>query len=223
MIRQMLYFYTITIDMQVKIYVNEKPVWLTDKLNGELRELSENKSVLMYDDASAANVADLQKELAKDAFTAAIISGKSIAKLKQDLFGQFTVIEAAGGIVQNEKKDILFIYRREKWDLPKGKLDKGEDAETCATREIEEETGVKKLTLKRKAGETIHVYREKGKDILKISHWFYFTCSSKQELHPQIEEDITEVKWVPTQNIREPMENTYRNIRDIMSSFFDTP
>lgn len=223
MIGGMLYFYTITIDMQLKIYVNEKPVWLTDKMSDELEKLSENKAVLIYDDASAANVADLQKELAKDAYTSAIISGKNMAKLKQDLFAQFTVIEAAGGIVQNEKKDILFIYRREKWDLPKGKLDEGEAPETCAAREIEEETGVKGLTLKSKAGETIHVYREKGKDILKISHWFYFTCSSQQEMHPQLEEDITEVKWVPTQHIREPMENTYKNIRDIMSSFFDTP
>ncbi|RYD81856.1 MAG: NUDIX domain-containing protein, partial [Sphingobacteriales bacterium] len=103
------------------------------------------------------------------------------------------------------------------------KLENKETIETAAAREVEEETGVKDLRLKKKIGETYHTYDEFGKHILKVSHWFYFTCSSKQELSPQTEEDITETKWIKTKDIKEPMSNTYENIKDIMRRFFDSP
>jgi 8-oxo-dGTP pyrophosphatase MutT (NUDIX family) len=56
-------------------------------------------------------------------------------------------IVAAGGLVFNENKELLMIYRRSKWDLPKGKLDEGETIEECAIREVEEETGVQQIIL----------------------------------------------------------------------------
>jgi ADP-ribose pyrophosphatase YjhB (NUDIX family) len=207
--------------MQIKIYAGEKPIYFSDELNSALRELSEKSSTLIY--KKEAGAAEIIKALEKDAYEAAIITGEKTAAIKNIFFAQFDLIEAAGGIVQNEEKDILFIFRREKWDLPKGKKEAGEDAETCAAREIEEETGVTNLQLKRKVGETYHIYREREKDILKLTHWFYFTCASVQKITPQTIEDITEVKWIPTQKIKEPMGNTYKNIRDIMTVFFDTP
>jgi ADP-ribose pyrophosphatase YjhB (NUDIX family) len=132
-------------------------------------------------------------------------------------------VEAAGGIVQNEKKEILFIFRRGKWDLPKGKMEKKELAEECAQREITEETGVSGLVLKKKVGETYHTYDEYGKHILKISHWFYYTCLKDQQLIPQTEEDITETRWIKTKDIKEPMSNSYENIKAILRCFFDEP
>ena len=154
---------------------------------------------------------------------AVVVLQKDFEKLKSSFFKQFEIIEAAGGIVQNDDKAILFIFRRGKWDLPKGKLEKGETIEFCAEREIEEETGLKQLTLHKKVGETYHIYNENGKDILKISHWFYFTSAGTKKTVPQVEEDIEEVKWVSTRNIKEPMANTYKNIKDILTVFFDTP
>jgi ADP-ribose pyrophosphatase YjhB (NUDIX family) len=102
-------------------------------------------------------------------------------------------------------------------------MEKGEDAETCAVREVEEETGVTKLKLKKKAGETYHTYNAFGKHFLKTTYWFYMTCSSKQTLVPQAEEDISAIKWVNTKDIKEPMKNTYASIKDIIGTFFETP
>lgn len=209
--------------MQIKIYFNEKPVYLCDQLNAELKEILHHPDAVFIDEFSTPAINSLLHEIKKEAFHAGIILHQDLEELKKSFFKHFKLIEAAGGIVQNEKKEILFIFRRGKWDLPKGKREKKETPEIAAKREVEEETGVKNLTLKKKIGETYHTYDEFGKHILKVSHWFYFTCDSKQELVPQTEEDITETKWIKTKDIKEPMKNTFENIKDIMSRFFDAP
>ncbi len=209
--------------MKLTVYFNEKPVYLCNAMDAELTEITHHPDAVFIDEFSTPAINSLLHEIKKEDFHAGIVLYDNIEELKKSFFKHFTIIEAAGGIVQNEKKDILFIFRRGKWDLPKGKLEKKETPETAAAREVEEETGVKDLKLKKKIGETYHTYDEFGKHILKISHWFYFTCSSKQELQPQTEEDISETKWVKTKDIREPMSNTYENIKDIMRRFFDEP
>ncbi|MEJ7610030.1 MAG: NUDIX domain-containing protein [Ferruginibacter sp.] len=209
--------------MQIKIFTGEKPIYLTDHISAHLLDLSKQDDIILYDEDNSPGALSVIASLSEDNKASVIISGKNIDTLKESFFSAFEIIEAAGGIVQNEGKEILFILRKGKWDLPKGKTEEGENLEGCAEREIEEETGVKDLTLKRKVGETYHVYREGEKDVLKISHWFYFTAASEQTMIPQEAEDITEVKWIPTQKIKEPMDNTYKNIREIMSKFFDEP
>ena len=155
--------------------------------------------------------------------SAGIIWNTEFEKLQKAFFKNFTVIEAAGGIVQNADKELLFIFRRNKWDLPKGKMEGNETAESCAIREVEEETGAKNLKLKKNIGDTYHIYDEFGKHFLKISHWYYFTCPSLQHLKPQTAEDITEARWFKTKEIRKPVENTYATIKDILKKFFDEP
>src|SRR5215218_6550882 len=105
-------------------------------------------------------------------------------------------IIAAGGIVENENGEILFQFRRGVWDLPKGKLDDGESLEECAVREVEEETGLKKVELEEFLLATYHTYHENGKQVLKESHWYKMRADGRQELTPQTSEDISEVKWV---------------------------
>ena len=209
--------------MQIKIYFGDKPVYLCDEIDDALNEMMHHPDVIFIDELSSRAVNALLHEIKKEDFHAGIIWNNDFAKLQKAFFKHFTVIEAAGGIVQNDEKALLFIFRREKWDLPKGKMEKKETAETCAEREIEEETGVKKLTLKKKIGDTYHVYDEFGKHYLKTSHWYYFTCSGKQELRPQIKEDITAVKWFETKDLKKPLANTYATIKDILGIFFDTP
>jgi 8-oxo-dGTP pyrophosphatase MutT (NUDIX family) len=209
--------------MQIKIYFDEKPVYLCDMLDDSLKELMQHPDVVFIDELSNPAINSLLHEIKKDSFHAGLILSDDLEKLKKLFFKHFTMIEAAGGIVQNDSKEILFIYRRNKWDLPKGKVENGESIETAAQREIEEETGVTGLTLKRKISETYHTYNEYGKHFLKITHWFYFTCNDKQKTQPQIEEDITEIKWFKTKDIKMPMANTYQNIKEILSYFFDTP
>lgn len=209
--------------MQITIYFDEKPVYLCDKISDQLNELMHHPDVVFVDELSTPAINSLLHEIKKQDFKAGIIWNADIEKLKKSFFKHFKHIEAAGGIVQNENKEILFIFRRGKWDLPKGKMEKKETAEVCAHREIEEETGLTGHVLKKKIGETYHTYDEFGKHILKTSHWFYFTCKNKQDLKPQTEEDITETRWVKTKDIKQPMSNTYENIKEIAGKFFDEP
>jgi ADP-ribose pyrophosphatase YjhB (NUDIX family) len=209
--------------MQITIYFNEKPVYLCDEISDELNELMHHPDAEFIDELSTPAINSLLNEIKKEDFHAGIIWNADLEKLKKAFFKHFVIVEAAGGIVQNEKKEILFIFRRGKWDLPKGKMEKKELAEECAQREITEETGVSGLVLKKKVGETYHTYDEYGKHILKISHWFYYTCLKDQQLIPQTVEDITETRWIKTKDIKEPMSNSYENIKAILRCFFDEP
>lgn len=209
--------------MYIKIYFNEKHVYLCDEINKEINELLHHPDAVFIDELSTAAINSLLHEIKKDAFHAGIIWHKDFEKLRKAFFKHFTLLEAAGGIVQNPDKDMLFIFRRGKWDLPKGKMEKKEKPEICAQREVEEETGVANLTLKKKVGETWHVYEDFGKKILKTTHWFYFTTKTNGKLTPQKEEDITEVKWIKTKDIKTPVTNTYASIKDILGVFFDEP
>jgi ADP-ribose pyrophosphatase YjhB (NUDIX family) len=209
--------------MHIKIYFGDKPVILCDDITKKINEILHHPDAVFVDEVSPNAIKSMLHEIKKEEFHAGVLWHTDLEKLKETFFKNFTIIEAAGGIVQNDKKEILFINRLGKWDLPKGKIEKGEKEEEAAVREVTEETGVKDLFLKKKIGETYHVYDAFGKHFLKVSHWYYMTCSSKQELVPQTVEDISEVKWVDTKDIKKPMENTYPSIKDILSTFFDEP
>lgn len=209
--------------MQIVIYFNEKPVYLCDEITDKLHELMHHPDVVFIDELSTPAINSLLHEIKKDDFHSGILWNKDIDKLKKSFFKHFSIIEAAGGIVQNENKELLFILRKGRWDLPKGKLENREELAFCAEREIAEETGVKNLKLKKAIGTTYHTYDEYGKHFLKISHWFYFNVKGAQSLNPQLEEGITEIKWFHPKNIRTPVANTYPNIKDILTVFFDEP
>lgn len=119
---------------------------------------------------------------------------------------------AAGGLVLNERNELLMIFRRGKWDLPKGKLEEGETIEACAVREVEEETGLRNIQLHELIDTTLHTYTEKGKTIEKLTYWYSMRTDSKQQLIPQTEEDIQQIKWIPVTDIHTYLENTYDNI-----------
>jgi 8-oxo-dGTP pyrophosphatase MutT (NUDIX family) len=131
-----------------------------------------------------------------------------------------TKIVAGGGIVQNEENKILFQFRRGKWDLPKGKLDDGETIEECAVREVEEETGLRNIELGELIGITHHNYTEQGKDIEKETHWFAMKVSGEQQLEPQLEEDITELRWVAKNELEDYLSNTFSNIVEIVTKYY---
>lgn len=159
--------------MHIKIYFGDKPVFLCDDINAELHEILHHPDAVFIDELSGSAIKSLLHEIKKEEFHAGVLWDKDLDKLKKVFFKHFTVIEAAGGIVQNSKKEILFIYRLDKWDLPKGKMEKSEKPHECAIREVEEETGVTRLSLKEKIGETYHTYDAFGKHFLKITHWYY--------------------------------------------------
>ena len=131
----------------------------------------------------------------------------------------FSTIEAAGGIIQNNKKEILFIYRNNKWDLPKGKIDKNESLRNAAIRECEEECAVKDLKIKNKITVTYHMYKAKdGKWILKKTHWFAMTSAYSGKLIPQTEEGITKAVWVKKADLKKITDNTYPAITELLKA-----
>jgi mutator protein MutT len=130
-------------------------------------------------------------------------------------------IIAAGGLVANEKNELLIMFRQGKWDLPKGKVDEGETLETAAVREIEEETGIKNVSLGKLIGVTNHEYFEKhlNEDVIKETHWFAVKANSETKLIPQTEEDIEKIIWVDETELKECLKNTYPNIKEIIGKF----
>ena len=207
--------------MHIKIYFGDKPVYLCDELNEVLKEILHHPDAVFMDEISNAGIKSLLHEIVKEEFHAGVLLNNNLKELKKAFFRSFTPIQAAGGIVENDKNELLFIFRLGKWDLPKVKVEKGEDIADTAVREVEEETGVTNLTLKNKVGETYHTYNAFGKHFIKTTHWFYMTCPSEQELKPQTEEDIAAVKWVKVKDIKVPLENTYPSIKDILEVFFN--
>ncbi len=205
--------------MHIRIYFDEKPVFLCDAIDGPINEILHHPDAIFIDELSNSAINSLLHEIKKEEFHTGVILHHDLEKLKKIFFKHFTSIEASGGIVQNENKELLFIFRLGKWDLPKGKLEKGEDVAQCAVREVEEETGATNLTLKNKIAATYHVYHAFGKHFIKTTHWFYITCTGVQQLIPQTEEDITAIKWIAIKNIDEPLLNTYSNIKNVIAIF----
>jgi len=134
-------------------------------------------------------------------------------KLLKHLQKKLPVVTAAGGMVFNTKEEVLFIYRNERWDLPKGKVEKHEAIEEAALREVEEETGVKNLQLGEFLMKTYHVFKRNGKYKLKVTHWFRMTTDFEGELVPEEKEDITKVKWKDEKKIKKALGKSYANIR----------
>jgi 8-oxo-dGTP pyrophosphatase MutT (NUDIX family) len=128
-------------------------------------------------------------------------------------------IIAAGGLVLNEHGDLLMIFRRGKWDLPKGKLDKGESIEHCALREVMEETGLERVGLDRLITIGYHEYFDQyvDADVIKETHWYLMKAPGNQPLVPQTDEDIMEIKWVKKTELTTYLENTYPNIIEVIT------
>ncbi len=128
------------------------------------------------------------------------------------------LIIAAGGLVTNNKNELLLIFRRKKWDLPKGKLDEEETIETCAVREVQEETGLKNIELEKFIGKTYHEYFDKWlqKDVIKETWWYAMKVSENETLIPQSEEDIEKIIWANQATLQQCLENTYPSIIEII-------
>ena len=132
---------------------------------------------------------------------------------------EFKIVKAAGGIVSKMDK-VLFIYRLKKWDLPKGKLEKKEDFETAAVREVEEECNVK-VALGDKICKTWHTYTRNGKNHLKKTMWYKMSLISDSDMKPQKSEGIEKLIWVDKEELRSIMLKTYRSIRYVVKKYHE--
>jgi len=188
-----------------KVFVNDCPIILTDD-----NKISTNLRIVNFD---VQNV----KEIIEQLFSAEI---NGICLICNDLeycwsfFKSLFKLElAAGGKVYNTKKEILFIYRFNKWDLPKGALEKNESIEQCAVREVEEECGVSNLNIENTLETTYHVFYRNNKLILKITYWYLMSTNFDGHLVPQLEEGIEKVVFKNEVSTKKALTNTYENIK----------
>lgn len=134
-------------------------------------------------------------------------------KLLHHLKKKLKVITAAGGMVFNNKKEILFIHRKGRWDLPKGKVDNDETLEEAAMRETEEETGVKNLKIVKYIDTTYHILRRNGKYKLKETYWYEMYTDYDGKLVPETTEGIKKVKWKNFEKSQKALQKSYENIK----------
>ena len=138
---------------------------------------------------------------------------KNAEKLEQFLRKKIKVVEAAGGLVYNGKKEILFIRRNKKWDLPKGKIEKGETYQQAAIREVMEETGIKDLEIRNFIKTTYHVFTRNNKFRLKITYWYEMYSSYEGPLTPESTEGIKKVRWKDFEKSQKALQDSYENIK----------
>ncbi len=133
----------------------------------------------------------------------------------------FDFIQAAGGLVTDVNKKILFIYRLSKWDLPKGKVEKNEALDQAALREVEEECSISELALQEKLCTTYHTYIQDGIPILKATEWYLMDFTGTEIPKPQLIEGITDVKWIGLDDemIKEVRRNTYPSVLDVLEEY----
>lgn len=200
----------------ITIYFEDKPVFLCDTITKEINELMHHPDAIFIDEISTAAINSLLHEINKEQFHTGILFDKNLKKLQTSFFKHFTLIQAGGGVVKNKKGAILMIFRRGKWDLPKGKLDEGETIEECAKREVQEETGLQEIEIIKPLTITYHTYTQFGKHILKESHWYAMKTTGDEKLTPQTEEDITEITWATKEDLKKYMLNTFPTIAEVL-------
>jgi ADP-ribose pyrophosphatase YjhB (NUDIX family) len=218
------------------IFVNDIPIYFKKLDNSNLKKedydthidgssgivpLNLFSRVLIYD-STFLTITDLLKKMTIKKFSkiySITITLKDYNRVLKKVKKMFKIIKAGGGVVKNNKEEILFIYRLKKWDLPKGKLDKGESIKQCAKREVEEDTKVK-VKLEKKITSTWHTYTSKKKIILKKTTWYKMCSIDSSKMKPQKQENIEKVEWMKHSTINEILLNSYKTLNHVMSEYY---
>ncbi len=200
----------------MKIFFGEKTIHLVDAING-LTDTIIRKSTVIN------SFEELKKQYTgyvnDPKINEIVFISKDITSLKNYFESMFTIVSAAGGLVMNEKKEFLLIFRKGKWDLPKGKIEKTETIEVAAIREVEEECGIRGLSIIKPLPTTYHIYIQNNVPILKPTYWFEMQSSFKEMLVPQLQEGITKVEWVNKENVKMLLTNSYESIKEVMAPY----
>ncbi|WP_296382267.1 NUDIX domain-containing protein [Winogradskyella sp.] len=187
------------------IFVGNKPIILTTKVEKE----TDFKSYLL----KSVNIGKIIKTLNNTDLKAVHLVGKNPNKLLKHFLRLLPNVVAGGGKAYNANNEILFIYRNDKWDLPKGKTEGKESIEETSIREVEEETGVERLKIVKPLPTTYHIFKRNGKHKIKVTYWFEMKTNFDGKLFPQEDEGITKVEWLDDKASIKALENSYANIR----------
>ena len=188
-----------------KVFVGDKPIILTTRVEQE----TNFKNYLL----DTVNIGKVIKELNTTKLKEVRLIHKNDEKLLKKFLKKLPNVVAAGGKVFNAENDILFIYRNDKWDLPKGKIEGNETIEKTALREVMEETGVSGLEITKPLETTYHIFKRNGNHKLKITYWFEMKTTFTGNLYAQEDEGITKVEWLNEIKTLEALENSYANIK----------
>lgn len=190
------------------IFVGDKPIVLTTKVEKE----TGFKNYLLKTVSIGKIIKDLNTTDLKEV---RLIHNDKDQLLKLFLKTLPNVV-AGGGKVYNSKQDVLFIYRNNKWDLPKGKIEGKENIEETAIREVEEETGVTGLKISKPLKTTYHIFKRSGRHKIKVTYWYEMHTYYNGKLSPQVKEGITKVKWLNKEKAQTALENSYANIKSLI-------
>ncbi|MDO9275627.1 MAG: NUDIX domain-containing protein [Lutibacter sp.] len=188
-----------------KVFVNDCPIILTDNKKNAI-----NFNLVHFE---SIQVNEIVTQIFQNKLAGINLFCENLEESWVKFQSYFKSQKAAGGKVLNANNEVLFIYRFNKWDLPKGKLDKGESITECAVREVEEECGITNLQILKPLETTYHIYQEKGNTILKKTYWFLMHTDFVGELTPQSEEGIEQVVFKNEAEVKLALENTYENIK----------
>ncbi|MBP0903369.1 NUDIX hydrolase [Mariniflexile gromovii] len=188
-----------------KVFVGDKPIILTTVVEQE----TNFKNYLL----DTVNIGKVIKELNTTKLEEVRLIHKNGEKLLKKFLKKLPNVVAGGGKVYNDNNEILFIYRNDKWDLPKGKIEGSESIERTALREVMEETGVAGLEITKPLETTYHIFKRNGNHRIKVTYWFEMRTSFAGVLYAQEEEGITKVEWLNDEQISGALENSYANIK----------
>jgi 8-oxo-dGTP pyrophosphatase MutT (NUDIX family) len=183
------------------IFVGDKPIILTTKVEKE----TDFKLYLL----KSVNIGKVIKTLVNTDLRGVHLIHKKEDKLLKKFLKLLPNVVAGGGKAFNAKNEILFIYRNNKWDLPKGKTEGKESIEDTAVREVEEETGVKGLKIVKPLPTTYHIFKRNGKHRIKVTYWFEMKTDFEGKLQPQEKEGITKVEWLDAEASQKALDNSY--------------
>lgn len=192
-----------------KVFVNDKPLFLTNEIHKE----TDFQLFLL----ESVDIKQLVIKMFQNKILNAYLYHPDEREILKTLKSKLPVHKAGGGLVYNPKGEVLFIYRNGKWDLPKGGIEKGEEIEATALREVEEETGVKDLFITNKLQKTYHIFKRNGAYKLKITHWFEMETDFNGALFPQQEEGIEKAAWLNPAQVQMALRNSYENIKLLFS------
>lgn len=201
-----------------KIYFNDKPLFLINDLSSDFQDLKLAPGNVFKEGLNDENLTEIIDVMQSSSVESGIFFHNDTSELEEAIKNKFTVVKAAGGFVLYPDDHVLLIFRKGRWDLPKGKLDEGEALEQCAVREVEEETGLNSVELAEKLIITYHTYYEKEKHILKETHWYLMKSEQLQKLVPQFAENIEACRWVAFSNLDYYMQNTHPSIKDVVNA-----
>ncbi|SNR15168.1 NUDIX hydrolase [Tenacibaculum jejuense] len=195
-----------------KVFVNDRPIIFTSSLKNE-----ENYPVLKIKDIVIRRIINQVKT---GKLKGVYLYSKTLELDWQSFCEDYNMIKAGGGLVCNQKKELLFIFRARKWDLPKGRIHQNENIEETAIREVEEECGISGVSIKKFLLNTYHFYYHERKLRLKKIYWYLMYTDYSGKLTPLSEEGIKRVQFKNPIQVSTALQNTYANVRSVLKEYY---